>query len=152
MKQTETYQFNLIESEDKFLPDALNDNAEKAEQALTALVGLVEAKPHMVKGTYVGTGLSGSANPCTLTFDFEPSLVLVMGSGRVCIFMRGSTQGLTYYVTSNTYKDMQAVTWKGKTLSWYIETSYSANGTWASPGYSAQLNILDATYHYFAIG
>ena len=36
MKQTETYQLNLIEPSDVFSPDPLNQNMERAEAALEA--------------------------------------------------------------------------------------------------------------------
>lgn len=44
---------------------------------VTALSGQGVAK--IATGSYVGTGTYGASNPCSLTFDFPPKLVMVLG-------------------------------------------------------------------------
>lgn len=43
MQHTEKYRFDLIEKEDVFSPDALNDNMEKVEEAITDAIAHADA-------------------------------------------------------------------------------------------------------------
>lgn len=45
----------------------------------TAISDLVANGPKIQTGSYVGTGTYGSSNPCSLTFDFVPQLVILAG-------------------------------------------------------------------------
>ena len=38
---------------------------------------LIDGKARIQIGSYIGTGTYGSKNPCSLTFDFTPSLVII---------------------------------------------------------------------------
>ena len=84
MQQTEKYKLNLIESSDPFLPEGLNQNTQKVEDAMIAheekvkgsldafgaRVTALEARRFFV-GTYTGTG-----EP-TVDLGFTPLAILV---------------------------------------------------------------------------
>lgn len=77
--------------------------------------------PEMEMGSYVGTGLTGEANPNSLTFNFAPRLVLIWGglSGLVNLFffVRGAT---TYTVVKSSGASYAMnCTFNGNNLSWY---------------------------------
>ncbi len=86
MQQTEKYKLNLIEREDVFSPDPLNENAEKTDAALAAVVdearavnaelegrvAALEAKK-AVFGSYGGTG----AYTQDITLGFTPKIAIV---------------------------------------------------------------------------
>lgn len=100
-------------------------------------------------GTYVGTGTYGADNPCTLTFDFSPKVVMIKG-------IVGTHVGNT--VNAN---DLIIVTW-----------IYNTDGLWATGSNSRgahvssvnntfiyysntennQLNKKNSTYNYIALG
>lgn len=91
-------------------------------------------------GSYVGTGKYGSSNPNSLTFEFEPKLVIVNYSG-FAIFVRGSTKTIVAVSASNYPFKENAVSWGVNKVSWYH------TGTSES-----QLNKSGITYFYVAIG
>jgi len=140
--------------------------------ALTAHAGRTD-NPHGVtpaqigaakiaSGSYVGTGTFGTGHPTSLSFPFEPKLLLVSGSrygifqkpyndvlynsdgflwtqGTTAIPMRGRLSGGNY---AYNYIDVALTQ---TTLSW----SDASNG-----GYEgvSQCNELNKTYYYIAIG
>ena len=89
-------------------------------------------------GSYVGTGTYGKDNPCSLTFDFVPQILVVCG-GWPFTAIRGGTDIL---VASSATSWNILLTWSGKTVSWYT------NG--GEPYYGN--NHFGMTYHYAAIG
>ncbi len=113
----------------------------------------------IVTGSYVGTNVYGSANPCSLTFDFAPKLVWIYGlrsnAGLIydnaspdyniatCIPMEVLTTTYTAQLppwagsSGNAYSKRSE---DGKTVSWY--NTYSA---------SYQFNAA-ITYYYIALG
>ncbi len=77
--------------------------------------------PEMEMGSYVGTGLTGEANPNSLTFNFAPRLVLVWGGlsglADLFFFVRGNT---TYKIArSDGSSYTMNCTFNGNNLSWY---------------------------------
>ena len=97
-------------------------------------------------GNYVGTGTSGSSNPCSFTFDFVPSLLIISsssGSAYLMAFNYGNQAGLVmnsgniWYPFSDRNANIR-FTWD-KTVSWY-----SANGA------SLQLNDSGTEYVVYA--
>lgn len=103
-------------------------------------------------GTYTGTGTYGEKNPNSLTFDFEPKLVLIKASLQVTTFIRPATKGNTWY--SNAQGGHYTATWSGKTLSWYAGDDdywYGAGGSTTDTGAPGQLNESGTTYYYVAI-
>ena len=97
--------------------------------------------------SYVGTGTSGSDNPVSITFDFVPKSIWVIGMGysykAEAHLMHGDASknsGDVYYFA------FTRISWKNKTVSWYNERS---DGGQAS---ALQANILGETYKVLAIG
>lgn len=82
MRQTEQYQFNLLDGTDKLSPQPLNENMEKVEeafgqaaQALAAAVGSGGYNARIAFGQYTGTGVSGGSQ--TFETGFRPVMLAV---------------------------------------------------------------------------
>lgn len=90
--------------------------------------------------SYVGTGVSGSANPTTVTFDFVPKIVIAhCQNNEQYRFI--APYGIEYTLVRNSLNDNAlTITWKNKTM------SYQNN----SPG--LQMNTSGVTYIVVAIG
>ncbi len=112
----------------------------------------LDRAPHIAVGSYVGTGKCEAANPNILTFDFSPSLVIVLGGSFACLFLRGCTSAQA--VSANGEGVTQAVTWGEKTLSWYATDHYVGNEKtrYANVFDYSQLNDEGAAYSYIALG
>lgn len=88
-------------------------------------------------GSYTGTGTYGISNPCSLTFDFVPKIVLVGDGSSVFIAIAGANFALgNPYNSSGNY-----LQWTTYSLSWYC----SQNET-------NQNNCNGQIYHYVALG
>lgn len=123
-------------------------------------IGQLGDKVRIASGSYVGTGTYGSSNPNTLTFGFEPKIVIISGYSEgdaskyqgIGFFVRGtkfSSGSATAAVWQNaTYPNSQnsanAVTWNGNEMSWYT----TVNSMLAT----SQFNAANSTYTYIAIG
>lgn len=101
-------------------------------------------------GSYVGTGTYGADNPCTLTFDFSPKVVIINAEDPYYnVFLAPILiKGLTYiyYITSY-YTANDAIkheslhpTWGNNFVNWYGRSETS------------QMNWNNITYNYIAIG
>lgn len=125
-------------------------------------MGQLGNKVQMTAGSYAGTGKYGSSNPNTLTFPFEPKLVIVTGrtnttadyqsmgifvQGAQWTFGAGAGKELNTTVFSGNNGANQ-ITWNGNTISWY--TLCTATTENYRP--AAQLNSSGRTYYYIAIG
>ena len=155
MQQTEKYKLNLIESSDPFLPEGLNQNTQKIENAMAAheakLDGQVSAivqnlgihghNARIAWGSYTGTGISGQDKPSVFSFGFAPvvmwvnDLYLCKGMEKVAsyftpVFGSGVEQAHYLYVS-----------WLDDGISWY-----------ATDGAAPQLNTKDTVYRYVVIG
>lgn len=81
MQQTEKYKLNLIESSDPFLPDALNQNTQKIEDAMTAHEEGIEQRLTAVEShklllsTY--TGDSRSSGTQAIHIGFCPRFLMI---------------------------------------------------------------------------
>lgn len=102
-------------------------------------------------GSYVGTGTYGSANPNTLTFGFEPKIVLIKPSTNGTLskywmcFTNGlgtSGGGLVWGSESYTLGYKVSYSFYGNTVQWYTTDVRS----------TPQANDADTTYGYIAIG
>ena len=101
-------------------------------------------------GSYVGTGTYGASNPNTLTFDFEPKLIVLHSS----TFRSNNVINLPYYgmflkgqtsytvLSSESYQvdEASVISFNENTVSWY-----SSNA-------AAQYNDSGRTIEYVAIG
>ena len=122
----------------------IGKDGKDVNELLESLLALPLAK--IETGSYTGTGTYGAGKPITLTFEFEPLIVIVQGNlnttgnvaGRTAVFVRPQTKCLS--IGADTIRILTA-TWNEVTLSWY-ETS----------GGAYQLNASDQPYSYVAIG
>lgn len=113
-------------------------------------IGGNKVGPRIETGSYVGTGTYGPSNPCSLTFDFTPKIVL-MHTGAThayseythcMVFVWGITNGFSFGSSGSSSNE---VTYSANTISWY-----NSSGHLATAG--AQLNGSGTTYWYTAIG
>lgn len=116
------------------------------ETGLAELWSLIKAEDakgaKIATGSYKGTGTSGASNPCKLTFNFTPKVVMIYGGDTgymPCAFpyMWGSAY-MSLQLAS--YDFLCEVTVSGNTMSWYYN-----DAAW-------QLNASGKTYQYVAIG
>lgn len=140
---TPVFQLNQWEGSDPVLREDFNGDNLKIEQALSRC-------PRIAVGSYVGTGTCGSKHPNSLTFDFEPKLVVleVNKAGDLrpgTVFVGGQTynSGMGFVSSSFNTLDLH-ISWEGNTVSWYTNTD-------ADEG-EKQFNSAGTTYFYFAIG
>ena len=55
----------------------INSGVNNEIQTLASQLGTqIDSKAKIQTGSYVGTGTYGASNPCSLTFDFEPKIVI----------------------------------------------------------------------------
>lgn len=119
-------------------------------------MGLIGDKGSITYGKYVGTGTKSSSNPTSLTFDFQPRLLVIFceDSGFVGITVYPNANMLSIVnngsvIGSSTvalYGVSLVTSWSGFTVSWY---QAGISGT-TSADY--QLNASGYTYRYVAIG
>ena len=110
----------------------------------TAL-GKLGAKAQIETGSYTGTGKYGISNKNSLTFNFEPQIIVISESqngGCYAIILCNSNYGATFAITDNTYTGSYKlnVSKNVNSVSWYQSTKheYQMNDT--------------KSYKYVAIG
>lgn len=118
--------------------------AEPDGYTYTAL-GRLGAKVQIATGSYVGTGTYGESNPNSLTFEFEPKLVIIEGDNHgqtySGYFISGSGVGMCNSIGRNF---SVFLTWNNDSVSWVCNPDTKSS--------EYQLNISGATYFYLAIG
>ena len=139
---TEHLGLTLWDADDPVLRTEFNANHQKLDTFLASM-------PRMAAGSYEGTGDSGPDAPNTLSFDFQPMLVVILADSSYAhrpanMFIQGQSKssGLTMIDSSVDSADL-VLSWIGNTLSWYCDYGDSA---------MRQLNESGRTYRYFAIG
>lgn len=140
MEKTENYRLNQWDAQDAILREDFNADNAKIDAALAA-----GAK--IASGSYVGTGTYGADNPNSLTFEFEPKIIIVTQSkassaSDMFLALRGQT-GYTHFGSSGSYYN-GSCTWDGNTVSWWCDNEYG--------GAPVQFNTSRATYCYLAVG
>lgn len=116
-----------------------------------AYLGQIGGGTQIATGSYTGTGTYGASNPNTLTFNFEPKLVIIaatyltIGYGSTLTqpnwkLWIGQPNAYVGYSDGNV-EDTYIV--KGNKFSWY--NSYHGSA-------AMQLNDSGQTYYYIAIG
>ena len=168
MENTSNYGLKRWDGEDRILVEEFNDNWDKIDTALKSNAEAVAAETaareagisalqtaltscgncKIVTGSYTGTGKYGSGNKNSLTFPFEPKLVIVQNKSKAMPELGASDthqygmllaiRGLAQYVTS-AYPFI--LSWEGNTLRWYSEYNERL-----------QLNVSGQAYCYLAIG
>ena len=143
MNQTTHYQLNQWNETDRIMMTDFNADNAKLDAALAAIAS---NSVRCATGSYTGKNLSGSSNPCTLTFDFVPKLLVVFGSFnelgiRGCIIIPGLGGIGADGTSANNGVDVHGVmsTLNGTTVTWY------------SNRVGAQANSPH-TYHYVVLG
>lgn len=111
MQHTDKYSFNLIERDDVFSPDALNENARKAETALEAVAAQADAGDaaeaaargelaqrvtalearKVVVGSYTGNGNTAGQ---IIDLGFTPAAVLLGKDGKGLYLLTPDNPGL----------------------------------------------------------
>ena len=91
-------------------------------------------------GSYVGTGTYGASNPNTLTFEFEPKIIII-GNDRGGVYINFYFWGAVGMNGANNFAAENIVSTSNFTISWYHPSDVSG-----------QLNASGITYNYIAIG
>ena len=78
MQQTNKYKLNLIEKDDTFSPDPLNDNMEKVERALEAEAAALDQRLQAIEAHKIVFGSAGNGST-TANLGFTPLLLYVTG-------------------------------------------------------------------------
>lgn len=104
-----------------------------------AYLGQIGNRARIEVGSYVGTGTYGSSNPNSLTFGFEPKIIL-FGNAGAWPFINPKQTSI-YELIGTTSSFVVNISWNGKSVSWYSDEYQSY-----------QLNERGETYHYIAIG
>lgn len=111
------------------------------------LLGNVVPSVKIATGSYVGTGTAGESSPNTLTFPFEPKMVVITaGNPYNGTALLGPTTGFSYLKiasVNNIY--YMVVTVNQNSISWYT-------GLENPDGSYRQMNNEYNTYSYVAIG
>lgn len=111
-------------------------------------LGVLGDKTSIETGSYVGTGTSGSGNPNTLTFGFEPKFVHIQSysigngdsTGYGFAFFLSGTRGFTIGPSSSNDLFSLNAKFNKNILSWYQANEY------------AQLNEKSVKYFFAALG
>lgn len=145
----DTYKiYNALQTAQQTLQDTDQELAD-------SLNALRSAMPQIKTGTYAGTGTSGESAPKSLTFDFEPQLLIVapisINSPWVpgekvspLVAIRGAAAATVSYYSGqygSSYGTIPVyLTWNSKSVAWYSSQDIT------------QHNAADLSYRYFAIG
>lgn len=111
-------------------------------------LGVLGDKTSIETGSYVGTGTSGSGNPNTLTFGFEPKFVHIQSysigngdsTGYGFAFFLSGARGFTIGPSSSNDLFSLHAKFNKNILSWYQDNEY------------AQLNEKKVKYFFAALG
>lgn len=158
MNKTANFQLTQWEKTDRIMMEdfnrdnaaidaALKSNADKAAAALAAVASCGNCK--IATGTYTGNGFYGKDHLTSLTFPFEPKLVIIQNKQRSMANI-GATgldpygllialNPLKQFDTNNGYYHVY-LSWKGNTVSWYGESA------------DLQFNSIGHTFSYLALG
>lgn len=155
--QTPVYGLNQWSLEDSVIMEEFNTDNAKIEQAL---LDLKASLPKFQTGSYVGAGTFGADNPTTLTFDFEPQVVIIapqpVGTQNqqsltkaesVCalVAIRGASTAPVSYDCNlyggNFEPGIINLSWEGNTVCLYHNYHNFL-----------QYNATNLTYRYLAIG
>ena len=120
----------------------LNDNWDKLDSAVKAALDdigdLQDGQVRIATGSYVGTGTYGSSNPCSLTFDFVPKLLIV------AIEAQGYLRGMIGYLPQPRAFTIALST--GAVFTQWEDNSVKFYGN------DDDLNSKNSRYHYLSIG
>ena len=148
MTKTTNYQLNQWAKSDRIMLEDFNADNAKIDAAIKAVA---DATPKIVTGSYVGTGSYGASNPNTLTFDFAPKLIILCGYEYYAILFRGCSFGAGIRTDVSSEHSILEAIWSDSSISWYCKKVCTSN-TIGTVSAKQQLNNIDITYQYIAIG
>lgn len=105
-------------------------------------------------GSYVGTGTSGSANPCKISLGFRPYVIMLDVATKYFI---SNTASPIYYIMqyprttlmgTGANNEENVITWGDDGVTWYSPSTSSD----AEIRAIRQFNYSGKTYHYIAFG
>lgn len=112
-------------------------------------------KAKIQTGSYVGTGTYGASNPCSLTFDFEPIMILFLNASHMeeKPFPLFLTPSMTKSQMSNgAYQSASAYCWSLDSVIW---SNNNRKVSWYSNGWDTynigpewQMNKSNQVYNY----
>ena len=165
--------------------EAVEDKVDKVEGAPEGNLAALDAAGNLVDSgvsasfvlnatrvgvvSYVGTGTYGKDNPCSLTFDFVPRLILYAGKESGTGYQENNYEdhnimfcenlpteydpSLLNYIgfngenSANTSRRMAKKSLDGRTVYWYADFT---EGNSSAP--INQLNVIGTTYYFVGIG
>lgn len=142
--KTENYNLSQWVSTDFFMMSDFNADNLAIDAALAE-------KANICHGSYTGNGTAGAASPVSLSFSFNPAIIVVAGAGGKAdeahevsaVFIRNHTAGAYTVAKDGEAKCVElACSWDGHNFSFH-----SAAGSALE-----QLNAQGESYGYVAIG
>ena len=159
MTTTQNLHLPQWEDSDRIRRDDFNEAFDKIDAGVKAATDAAAAAAaggaKVAAGSYVGTGTSGASNPRTLSFNFQPKIVFLIGWNHsnhlsylpISTFLVNGfgaapvLQGtLEASGSSNAVHTGLTVTFSGNSVSFYGTHQYN------------HFNYSGVTYHYVAIG
>ena len=146
MTQTPNFQLNQWSGTDYVRRTDFNADNLKVDSALAALGEAIAAAPKIAVGSYTGSGSCGASSPRTLTFAFQPKLVIVvenswdyLKAGTALISGQSLSAGIGGGTNSGACLGL-TVSWSGNSV------------TWHGPSAEKQLDVENCEYFYCAVG
>ena len=146
MTKTTNYQLSQWAKSDRLMMDDFNADNLKVDSALAALGDAIAAAPKIAVGSYTGSGSCGASSPRTLTFAFQPKLVIVvenswdyLKAGTALISGQSLSAGIGGGTNSGACLGL-TVSWSGNSVTWY------------GPSAEKQLDVENCEYFYCAVG
>lgn len=148
MQYTTNYNLKMPESTDPVQVSDLSENFSSIDAIIKAAS---EGGVQTHYGSYTGTGVSGSSNPNSISFPFDPYLVVIArpgeynytGSGAFAVITRGQSTFIINTVDSG-FGGKNVVSFGANKITWYVKVGGFGDKT--------QLNESGVKYYYFAIG
>lgn len=125
-----------------------NDVFQQIKTLIDNVQASADGKARIQTGSYVGTGTYGASNPCSLTFDFVPKILIINGQGKTNVGVYNTSISIvrninSMYIFGNNSQHLFYFTniiWNNNSISWYSnDSSY------------AQANNSNTTYYWAAI-
>lgn len=108
MQHTNKYKLNLIEKDDTFSPDPLNDNMEKVERALEAEAAALDQRLQAIEAHHVAVGTYTPQEDKVTNVDigFSPSMILIhaLGTTDTCGVLMAGHDHPNGKITSNGFQ------------------------------------------------
>ena len=146
MTQTPNFQLNQWSGTDYVRRTDFNADNLKVDSALAALGEAIAAAPKIAVGSYTGSGSCGASAPRTLTFAFQPKLVIVvenswdyLKAGTALISGQSLSAGIGGRTSSGACLGL-TVSWSGNSVTWY------------GPSAEKQFDVENCEYFYCAVG